>query len=115
MTKENPMDVDNFITGEIKGAEALHFLNTAYAGQKCSVTVHAHEATEALKKLTDYAMYGSKYRIKNSSGQSAELIARLKAKLIAATMDKYYMSVKLLSADEITDIIDDFLNSEGLK
>lgn len=53
--------------------------------------------------------------LKHSSDQSAELIARLKAKLIAATMDKYYMPVKLLSADEITDIIDDFLSSEGLK
>lgn len=53
--------------------------------------------------------------LKHRSDQSAELIARLKAKLIAATMDKYYMPVKSLSADKITDIIDDFLSSEGLK
>ena len=53
--------------------------------------------------------------LKHSFDQSAELIARLRAKLVAATMDKYYMPVKSLSADEITDIIDDFLSSEGLK
>lgn len=56
------MDVDYFIIGEIKGAEALYFLNAAYTGQKCSGTIHAYEATKALKKLTDYAMYESKYR-----------------------------------------------------
>lgn len=53
--------------------------------------------------------------LKHRSDQSAELIARLRARLVAATMDEYYMPVKSLSADEITDIVDDFLCSEGLK
>lgn len=40
-----------------------------------------------------------KENLKHRSDQSAELIDRLKAKLIAATMDEYYMPVKQLSAD----------------
>ena len=30
------MDVDFFIIGEVKGAEALYLLNAAYTGQLCA-------------------------------------------------------------------------------
>jgi pilus assembly protein CpaF len=55
------MDVDYFIIGEIKGAEALYLLNAAYTGQICAATIHAPSADRALDKLVDYAMYESRY------------------------------------------------------
>lgn len=55
------MDVDFFIVGEVKGAEALYLLNAAYTGQICAATIHAPSADRAPEKLVDYAMYGSRY------------------------------------------------------
>ena len=55
------MDVDFFIIGEIKGAEALYLLNAAYTGQLCAATIHAPSADRAPNKLVDYAMYESRY------------------------------------------------------
>lgn len=55
------MDVDFFIIGEVKGAEALYLLNAAYTGQICAATIHAPSADKAPDKLVDYAMYGSRY------------------------------------------------------
>ncbi len=55
------MDVDFFIIGEVKGAEALYLLNAACTGQICAATVHAPSADKAADKLVDYAMYESRY------------------------------------------------------
>jgi pilus assembly protein CpaF len=55
------MDVDFFIVGEVKGAEALYLLNAAYTGQICAATIHAPSADKATDKLVDYAMYDSRY------------------------------------------------------
>lgn len=55
------MDVDFFIIGEVKGAEALYLLNAAYTGQLCAATIHAPSADKAPDKLADYAMYESRY------------------------------------------------------
>ncbi len=55
------MDVDFFIIGEVKGAEALYLLNAAYTGQLCAATIHAPSATKGPDKLVDYAMYESRY------------------------------------------------------
>lgn len=55
------MDVDFFIIGEVKGAEALYLLNAAYTGQICAATIHAPSADKAPDKLVDYAMYESRY------------------------------------------------------
>ena len=55
------MDVDFFIIGEVKGAEALYLLNAAYTGQTCAATIHAPSADKAPDKLVDYAMYDSRY------------------------------------------------------
>lgn len=55
------MDVDFFIIGEVKGAEALYLLNAAYTGQLCAATIHAPSADRAPGKLVDYAMYESRY------------------------------------------------------
>ena len=54
-------DLDYFIIGEIKGGEALCFLNAAYTGHKCWATVHGASSTEALGKLVDYIKYASDY------------------------------------------------------
>ena len=55
------MDVDYFIVGEIKGAEALYILNAACTGQICAGTIHSTSAMRAPDKLADYAMYESRY------------------------------------------------------
>jgi len=55
------MDIDYFIIGEVKGAEALYLLNAAYTGQICAATIHAPSADRAPDKLVDYAMYDSRY------------------------------------------------------
>lgn len=55
------MDVDFFIVGEVKGAEALYLLNAAYTGQLCAATIHAPSADRAPDKLVDYCLYESKY------------------------------------------------------
>lgn len=55
------MDVDFFIVGEVKGAEALYLLNAAYTGQICAATIHAPSADKAPDKLVDYCMGKSGY------------------------------------------------------
>lgn len=55
------MDIDFFIIGEVKGAEALYLLNAAYTGQICAATIHAPSADKAPNKLVDYCMYESRY------------------------------------------------------
>lgn len=55
------MDIDFFIIGEIKGDEAMYFLNAAYTGQYCAGTIHAPSAPKAINKVIDYAMVGSRY------------------------------------------------------
>lgn len=54
-------DLDYFIIGEIKGAEALYFLNASYTGHKCMASVHGNSSTEAMDKLVDYMKYESDY------------------------------------------------------
>ncbi len=55
------MDVDFFIIGEVKGAEAIYLLNAAYTGQFCAATIHAPSAVRATDKLVDYCMGKSNY------------------------------------------------------
>ena len=55
------LDLDYYIIGEIKGGEALYFLNAAYTGHRCWASVHGVSSTEAIDKLADYVKYGSNY------------------------------------------------------
>ena len=55
------VDLDYFIIGEIKGGEALYFLNASYTGHACISTVHGNNSHEALNKLADYIKYESDY------------------------------------------------------
>lgn len=59
------VDLDYFIIGEIKGAEALYFFNASYTGHKCWASVHGNSANEALNKLADYIKYESSYTRKD--------------------------------------------------
>lgn len=54
-------DIDYFIIGEIKGAEAKYFLNAAYTGNRCWASVHSPGSRGALPKIADYAKYESDY------------------------------------------------------
>ena len=54
-------DLDYFIIGEIKGAEALYFLNAADTGHLSWCTLHSPSALKAHDKLADYVMYKGKY------------------------------------------------------
>ena len=55
-------DLDYFIIGEIKGAEALYFLNAAYTGHRCWASIHSMSSFEAFNKLADYIKYDSDYK-----------------------------------------------------
>lgn len=55
------MDIDYFIIGETKGAEAAYLLNASYTGHICATTIHAYSSQSALDKLVDYAKYTSDY------------------------------------------------------
>lgn len=55
------MDLDYFVIGEIKGGEALHFLNASYTGHRCWASLHAMSSREAMTKLADYAKYAGFY------------------------------------------------------
>lgn len=59
-------DLDYFIIGEIKGGEALYFLNAADTGHKCWASCHGNSSTEAIKKLADYVMYEGRYTPEDS-------------------------------------------------
>lgn len=54
-------DLDYFIIGEVKGAEAKYFINAADTGHKCWCSVHSPSAKEGVDKLADYIMYETKY------------------------------------------------------
>ena len=55
------VDLDYFIIGEIKGGEAIYFLNAAYTGHRWWASVHGVNSTEAMDKLADYIKYESDY------------------------------------------------------
>ena len=55
------IDLDYIVIGEIKGGEALYFLNAAYTGHLGLATVHGQDGVAALYKLTDYVKYESDY------------------------------------------------------
>lgn len=54
-------DLDYFIIGEIKGAEAKYFMMAADTGHQCWCSVHSPSSTDAIDKLADYVMYATSY------------------------------------------------------
>lgn len=57
------IDLDYIVIGEIKGGEALYFLNAAYTGHLGLATVHGQDGVAALYKLADYVKYESDYSV----------------------------------------------------
>lgn len=55
------IDVDFIVIGEIKGGEALYFLNAALTGNQGVATLHSENALQALHKLADYCKWESDY------------------------------------------------------
>lgn len=55
-------DLDYFVIGEIKGDEALYFLNAANTGHVCLGTVHGESSIKAVDKVVDYMKYASDYK-----------------------------------------------------
>lgn len=76
------LDLDYFIIGEIKGGEALYFLNAAYTGHQCWASVHGVSSTEAIDKLADYVKYESDY-------SKSDVIRMLKTMEVVVFMDDF--------------------------
>ena len=76
------IDLDYFVIGEIKGEEALYFLNAAYTGHRCWASVHGINSTEAMNKLADYAKYASDY-------SRADLLKMFKSLKVVVYMEGY--------------------------
>lgn len=85
------LDLDYFIIGEIKGGEALYFLNAAYTGHRCWASVHGVSSTEAIDKLADYVKYESDY-------SKEDVIRMLRTMEIIVFMDHF----KVTEISEIT-------------
>lgn len=76
------IDLDYFVIGEIKGEEALYFLNAAYTGHRCWASVHGISSTEAMNKLADYAKYASDY-------SRADLLKMFKSLKVVVYLEGY--------------------------
>lgn len=66
-------DIDYFIIGEVKGEEAMYFINACDTGNKAWCSVHSPSSEEAINKLADYVMYASKYSHKEALYMLKEL------------------------------------------
>jgi len=93
-------DVDYYIIGEIKGAEALYFLNAAYTGHQCWASVHGINSTEAINKLVDYAKYESNY-------QKIDLLKMMKSMEVVVFLENFKVK-------EISEVIGIDLNTGEL-
>ena len=91
------LDLDYYIIGEIKGGEALYFLNAWYTGHRCLTTLHSDTALHALDKLVDYAMYESRY----TKGELLRMVSD-RATIIYMKGFKVYEVVEAAGWDEKT-------------
>lgn len=53
------LDLDYYIIGEIKGDEAIDFVNASYTGHSCLATIHGGNCEEGTNKLVHYMKYCS--------------------------------------------------------
>lgn len=62
-------DIDNFVIGEIKGAEALYVFTTALStGARFFGTIHANDARSSVLRLAWCARFASDYSVENLKG-----------------------------------------------
>lgn len=76
------LDLDYFIIGEVKGAEALYLLNACYTGHCCIASVHGNSPEGAINKLVDYMKYESNYN-------REELLSMLKDIALVVYLDDF--------------------------
>lgn len=55
------VDLDYFVIGEIKGAEAKYFMMAADTGHRCWCSVHSASSLDAIDRLADYVTYDTNY------------------------------------------------------
>ena len=55
------MDIDIFMIGEIKGAEAKQFIDAAYTNTVCWASLHCPSSRDALPRVADLAKLDSDY------------------------------------------------------
>lgn len=84
------IDIDYFIIGEIKGDEAIDFINASYTGSVVLASIHSNNSKECPNKLVHYMKYASEFK-KN------ELLEMMK------DLDKIYF-LKDFEIKEITEI-----------
>lgn len=95
------IDLDYFIIGEIKGDEALYFLNACSTGHQAWCSVHGNSSTEALFKLADYIKYASDY-------SQADVLKMLTSLHVVVFLKDYKVV-------EISEIVGYDAESENLK
>ncbi|MBB6716650.1 ATPase, T2SS/T4P/T4SS family [Clostridium gasigenes] len=67
------MDLDYFIIGEIKGAEAYDMANAIYTGHAGIASVHGNSAEEAVNKIVHYMKYVSDMK----KGELLEMLSNI--------------------------------------
>lgn len=88
------MDIDYFIIGEVKGAEARHIITAANTGTTCWCTVHANNSKEALGKLADYIKSHPDY----SHSVQADILPMLVSLRTVVFLKKY-------KVEEISEVV----------
>lgn len=66
-------DVNYFVIGEIKGAEARTFLRASNTGNHVICTIHSPSATETIPRFADYIKYGASYTMQEAQRMLKDL------------------------------------------
>lgn len=66
-------DINWFIIGEIKGAEARTFLRACNTGNHVLCTIHSPNAKETIPRFADYIKYGSDYSLQEAERMLKDL------------------------------------------
>lgn len=90
------MDIDYFIIGEVKGAEARYIITAANTGTTCWCTVHGNNSKEALGKLADY--------IKSHPDYSHSVQADIFPMLVSLRTVVFLKNYKVVEISEVTGI-----------
>ena len=105
------LDVDYFIIGEIKDAEANTFINAAMSGQICAGTLHSDSCLHAMDRAADLAMKRSTYSKKEVTKmlecfKTVVYVEKFKIKQIVE-IKRYNTDTDSLDYDTVFSLIDD--------
>ncbi len=90
------MNIDYFIIGEVKGAEARYIVTAANTGTTCWCTIHGNNSQEALGKLADY--------IKSHPDYSSADIKDIVPFLVALRTIVFVKNYKVMEISEVTGV-----------